>query len=198
MCASPEPATLAAGEQVLVACWLREDSLGQTRRLTLVQTAGLFCLASKAFLYLDDLDSDRASASLLYIGAGLMGGGLFVLFRSESMKQPTTSRRWRTLFVVMGVSLILTVTTFAVLAKVLRRNWPGDKIRPLEAVSTTRTLPGIALSLRAATVRERCLTLGPTRDPPLPHGRGSKSFICLRETAMHSSRAFPDGPEATT
>ena len=104
--------------------------------IILVETAGLFCLASKAFLYFDDLDSDRASASLLYIGAGLMGGGLFVLLRSESMKGATASRRWRTLFVVIGASLILTVTTFAVLAKTLRENWPGDKIRPLEAVNT--------------------------------------------------------------
>jgi hypothetical protein len=110
--------------------------LGKIVAIIFVETAGLFCLASKAFLYFDDLDSDRASASLLYIGAGLMGGGLFVLLRSESMKQATTSQRCRTFFVVIGVSLILTVTTFAVLAKVLRRNWPGDKIRPLEAVNT--------------------------------------------------------------
>jgi hypothetical protein len=114
--------------------------LGKLVAIILVETAGLFCLASKAFLYFDDLDSDRASASLLYIGAGLMGGGLFVLLRTESMKRATASQRWRTLFVVMGVSLILTLTTFAVLAKVLRRNLPGDKIRPLERLTQRQPL----------------------------------------------------------
>jgi hypothetical protein len=117
---------------------LDKDKLGKLGAIILVETAGLFCLASKAFLHFDDLDSDRASAWLLYIGAGLMGGGLFVLLRTESIEQATASQRWRTLFVVIVVSLILTVTTFAVPAKVLRRNWPGDKLRPLEAVNTTR------------------------------------------------------------
>jgi hypothetical protein len=110
--------------------------LGKIVAITLVETAGLFCLASRAFLYLDALDSDDVPRWLPFLGASLMGGGLFVLLRSESMKQATTFQRCRTFFVVIGVSLILTLTTFAVLAKVLRRNWPGDKIRPLEAVNT--------------------------------------------------------------
>jgi hypothetical protein len=106
--------------------------------IVLIETAGLFCLASKAFLYFDDLDSDHASAWLLLIGAVLMGGGLIVLLRSESMKQATASQRWRTLFVVLGVSLLLTLITFAALTTVLRTNWPGDKVRPLETVHTTK------------------------------------------------------------
>ncbi len=111
--------------------------MGKLVAITFVETAGLFCLASRAFLYFDALDSDDVPRWLPFLGASLTGGGLLVLLRSESMKQATISQRCRTFFVVIGVSLILTVTTFAVLARVLRENWPGDKVRPLEAANKT-------------------------------------------------------------
>lgn len=52
---------------------------------------------------------------LVIAGAAQLGAVLFTVFRRDSMKQASDPQRWRTLFIVSGLSLILITGATAIL-----------------------------------------------------------------------------------